>query len=178
MEWLDCKMLQTYQTLIVGTLGFLGVIITMLANAYLQRKQYERKIQHETNSLRVALKTELKANRQSFEGRIEQFQESDEYYTDALVQNRSDDKIYNRLLDNIGLLTEKEIEKVSEAYAFLAEVPYRIRIIVGTDAIGGFNDEFIRISKEHHETVNQIHQVALPIVSDAIDTIDERLKSA
>ena len=171
-------MLQAYQTLIVGTLGFIGVILTMLANAYMQRKQYERKILHEANSLRVALKTELNANRQSFKGRIEQFEERDEIYTDALIQNRSDDKIYTELLGLIGLLTEQEIEKVTEAYGLLAEIPYRIRIIVGTDGIGGFNDEFIRVKKEHHETVTKIHQVAIPVISQAIDTIDAHLKSA
>jgi hypothetical protein len=163
--------------LIVGTLGFVGVIITMLANAYMQRKQHERKIQHEANSLRVALKTELSANRQSFEGRIKRFEEPEEIYTDAIVQNRSNDKIYNELLSNIGLLTEQEVEMVTEAYALLAEIPYRIRIIVGTDGTGGYSDEFIRIPKEHHETVTKMHQMAVPIISQAIDAINGRLRS-
>src|SRR5260370_42427862 len=34
-----CEFLKTYQTLIVGFVGFLGVILTMLWNAYLQREQ-------------------------------------------------------------------------------------------------------------------------------------------
>ena len=167
-------MLQTYQTLIVGLLGFSGVIITMLANAKMQRMQYERKILHEAKSLRVALKSELNANRQSFEGRIKQFEEPIEF-GDALIQNRSNDKIYNELLSNIGLLTEQEIEKVTEAYALLSEIPYRIRIIVGTERIGGFNDEFINIPKGHHETVTKMHKMVVPIISQAIDG---HLKSA
>jgi len=170
-------MLQTYQTLIVGALGFIGVIITMLANAKMQRKQDERKILHEANSLRVALKTELNANRQSFEERIKQFEEPIEF-GDAFVQNRSDDKIFNELLSNIGLLTEQEIEKVTQAYALLAEIPYRIRIIVSTGEIGGFNDDFISIPKSHHETVTKMHKMTVPIISQAIDAIDAHLKSA
>lgn len=170
-------MLQAYQTLIVGLLGFTGVIVTMLWNANLQRKQYERKILHEANSLRVALKSELNAIRLSFEERIKQFEEPVEF-EDALIQNGSNDKIYNKLLNNIGLLTEQEIEKVTEAYALVAEIPYRIRIIVGTERIGGFNDEFIRIQKDHHETVTKMHKMAIPIISQAVDVIDGHLKTA
>lgn len=170
--------LETYQTLIVGTLGFVGVIVSLLANAYLQRKQYDREKLHKANSLRVALKTELRSNLESFESRIEQFEERNKVYTDALVQNRSNDSIYKELLTHIGLLTEQEVEKITAAYAFLTEIPYRIRILVGTDGIGGFNDEFIRIPKEHHEAVTGIHQVAIPIVTAAIEEIDKHLKSA
>jgi hypothetical protein len=38
-----CEFLKTYQTLIVGFVGFLGVILTMLWNAYLQREQEGRR---------------------------------------------------------------------------------------------------------------------------------------
>jgi hypothetical protein len=170
-------MLQTYQTLIVGALGFIGVIITMLANAKMQRQQYDIKMLHETNSLRVAIKTELNSNRQSFEERIAQFEEPVEF-GNALVQNRSNDKIYNELLSNIGLLTEHEIEKITQAYDLLAEIPYRIRIIVSTGEIGGFNDDFISIPKSHHETVTKMHKIAVPIISQAIEAIDAHLKPA
>ncbi|MGD2118239.1 MAG: hypothetical protein PVG66_07765 [Chromatiales bacterium] len=168
-------MLQTYQTLIVGALGFIGVIITMLANAKMQRQQYERKILHEANSLRIALKTELNGNRRSFEGRIKQFEEPVEF-GNALIQNRSNDKIYNELLSSIGLLTEYEVEQVTQAYDFLAEIPYRIRVIVSTGEIGGFNDDFISIPKSHQKTVKKIHEVAVPIISKAIEAIDVHLK--
>jgi hypothetical protein len=149
----------------------------MLANAKLQRMQYERKLLHEANSLRAALKSELNANLQAFEGRIEQFNEPTEY-DDALIQNRFDDKIFNELLSEIGLLTEQEIEKIIGAYGLLCEVPYRLRILVGTDKIGGFNDEFIRVTKNHQNLVTDMHKVAIPIIKQAIDTINVHLKPA
>ena len=170
-------MLQTYQTLIVGRLGFSGVIITMLANAKLQRRRYDRKLQYEANSLRAAIKSELSANRQAFEQRFAQFNEPTEY-EDALIQNKSNEKIYSELLSNIGLLTEQEIEKVIEAYALLAEIPYRVRILVGTDGVGGYKDEFIRVPKGHQEIVAEMHKMTIPVLSQAIDVIDAHLKSA
>jgi hypothetical protein len=50
-----CEFIETYQTLIVGFVGFGGVIIAMLGNARLQRKQDERRERREARALRTAL---------------------------------------------------------------------------------------------------------------------------
>jgi hypothetical protein len=58
-----CEFIETYQTLIVGFVGFGGVIIAMLGNARLQRKQDERRERREARALRTALIEELKQQR-------------------------------------------------------------------------------------------------------------------
>lgn len=144
----------------------------------MQRQQYAIKQRHEANSLRVALKMELLANRDSFERRVEQFEGPVEFGV-ALVQNRSNDKIYNELLSSIGLLTEQEVEKVTQAYSLLDEIPYRIKIVVstGTEPVR-FNEDFITIPKGHQDTVLQMHKMAIPTITQAIDEINAHLKSA
>ncbi|HEY1897011.1 MAG TPA: hypothetical protein VGG62_12090 [Terracidiphilus sp.] len=54
---------QQYQTLIVGILGFTGVMATLAINAWLARKAERRKIEHETRVLRIALTEEMKVQR-------------------------------------------------------------------------------------------------------------------
>src|SRR5258707_5733563 len=60
-----CEFIETYQTLIVGFVGFRGVIIAMLGNARLQRKQDERRERREATALRTALIEELKQQREA-----------------------------------------------------------------------------------------------------------------
>ena len=169
--------LQSYQTLFVGLLGFTGVILTMLENAKLQRNQHEKKLLHEANSLRVAIKSELSANKQAYELRIKQFNEP-EGHSDALLPNKATDKIYNELLSNIGLLTEEEIEKIINAYALISELSYRLRILVGTDNVGGYNNEFIRVKGGNLEIALQMHESILPEIIHAINTVEKHLKTA
>lgn len=167
-------MLQTYQILITGLLGFTGVIITMLWNAKAQRDQFERNIKHETNSLRAAIKSELKANKQAYELRIKQFNETSEY-SDALVPSKLINAIYRELVNKIGLLTDEEIEAIIEVYALMAELPYSMRILVGTDNVGGFNNEFIRVTKDKQDLVKKMHEKDLPAINKAMSTIGKYL---
>ena len=169
-------MIQSYQTLIVGLLGFSSVVITMLANAKLQRNQHDREILHEANSLRTALVSELNANINAYKLRIEQFNEPNRHSA-ALVPNYPKDSIYKELLNKIGLLSEKEIEKIINAYALLSELTYRIRILVGKDNVTGFNNESIRIGADNLEVVSKIHISILPELIKATDEIDTQLRN-
>ena len=55
--------IKSYQTVIVGVLGFLGVMATLAINAWLERKAERRRIEHETQILRTALIEEMKVQR-------------------------------------------------------------------------------------------------------------------
>ena len=169
--------LQSYQTLFVGLLGFTGVILTMLANAKLQRSQHERKFLHEANALRIALKSELSANKKAYELRIQQLNDP-KGHSDALFPNKSIDKIFNELIPNIGLLTEFEIEQIINAYALIEELPYGLRILVGTDNVGGFNNEFIRVQGDRLKVALKMHESALPEITKAISEIEKNHESA
>ena len=167
---------ETYQTFFTGLLGFTGVIVTMVVNANHQTKLQSRQMEHEVRSLRVALKSELVANKKSYEDRIQQLNEPREF-SHALVPNNTVDHIYKTLLDKIGLLSEDEVENLLKAYLLIAELPYRIRILVGTDSVGGFNDEFIRLNKDQQPIVLDMHKSFLPDIVKAIDSIEQHLNN-
>src|ERR1700722_373942 len=67
-----------YQTLIVGALGFIGVILTLLTNAALDRRQHTRQIEHERTALKAALSAELCIIRDSFDDRIKMIGQAQE----------------------------------------------------------------------------------------------------
>ena len=165
---------ETFQTLITGLLGFSGVIITMRVNAKNQRQLQVRQIEHDVKSVRVALKSELVANKKSYEGRIQQFNEPTDH-GEALIPNHTVDGVYQTLLHKIGLLSEEEVEKIHNAYLLMGELPYRLRIIVGTDNIGGHNDEFIRLNQNQLTIAARIHESFLPNIVEAIDSINQKL---
>lgn len=166
---------ETYQTFFTGLLGFTGVIVTMVVNAKHQTKLQSRQMEHEVSSLRVALKSELIANKNFYENRIQQLNESSEFSHDALLPNNTVDHVYKTLLDKLGLLSEDEVENILKAYLLIADLPYRIRILVGTDGIGGFNDEFIRLNKNQQPIVSDMHKRFLPEIIKAIDSIEQHL---
>ena len=176
---LNCilNIFETYQTFFTGMLGFAGVIITMIVSAKTQRKLQKDRIEHEKRALRVALKSELIATRNSYELRIDQLNEPGHENDDVLIQNKIVDGIYRTLLDKIGLLTEEEVEKILNAYLLMAELPYGIRILTGTDNIGGYENEFIRVKKHLQSTVEKMHKSYLPKINDAIESIDKQLNS-
>jgi hypothetical protein len=77
--WIACTagwLLREYQTLIVGALGFTGVIITLLANAALTRRQHARQVDHERSALKAALGAELSIIRDAYMDRIKTISEA------------------------------------------------------------------------------------------------------
>ncbi len=93
--------LTQYQTLIVGLLGFTGVILTLLTNARLNRKQHARQIEHERTALKAALSTELSIIRDTFRDRLEMIGEPTGSQGMWVPLDTMTD-VYGRVLDKIG----------------------------------------------------------------------------
>ncbi len=53
------EFIRFYQTVVVGVVGFLGVIISIIANGYFSRAQDDRKERREADALKIALIEEL-----------------------------------------------------------------------------------------------------------------------
>ena len=164
-------LLERFQTSLVGALGFTGVIITMVANAKIQRSLQATQREHEVLSLRTALLVELKENVQMYEARISNLSKADGMQH-ALMPNKVTNNIYQSSLTNIGLLSDKEVESVLRAYLLLEDVPYRLRILVGTSNVGGYNDEFIRIDADRQHDAMNIHEALLPTIREAVAALE------
>ena len=125
--------IKNYQTLIVGILGFIGVIATLVINAWLERKTERRRIEHQTRILRTALIEEMKVQRDALlhaaEGSKNAKNTSDGAKQDALTPLQRWADIFDNSLDRLGLLTSEEVAAVLDAYLPLKELTSKVRLL-------------------------------------------------
>lgn len=109
---------QELQVLIVGIIGFAGVMFTLSYTARQARKQRQEERRHDCETLRAALIEELIINRNALISHLEKVDESSETRA-YLVPTDSMDDVYRAFTDRIGLLSQAEVSKVMYAYLTL-----------------------------------------------------------
>jgi len=161
---------EKYQTFIVGILGFGGVIFTIYMNARLSRVQHERQVAHDREALRTAISSELGLIRKILSGRCEQVDGNDEV-SSAFYPEHISTEVYDHIMGNIGLLSQREIEAVIEAYALVNDLPIRLQLL-STDHDSSFDRPgYIYIDAKHAKTAIGIHKSFLPKIEQAIQTL-------
>ncbi len=116
-------LLRQFQTLVVGIVGFRGVIITLLVNARLSRLQHVRQVEHERTVVRTAPKAELQAVAQSYRGRIERLEDTHSHQRGgALLSLDSMTDVYESMIGHLGLLSESQVQAVLNAYLLVERV--------------------------------------------------------
>ena len=166
------KLLSEFQTLVVGIIGFAGIIITIYKTSKINRDQRKREILHEQNSIRNALITELESIRVTFEDRSE----SEENGQDWLIPKNVSTVIYEVLLPRIGLLSGIEIKRAMKAYLLVNETPIRLSLISGI-TMEGVPEGYMHIEKEYVKTARGIHQTFLNEINKAIEILTVNLNN-
>ena len=117
-----------YQTLLVGVLGFAGVIATLLINAWLQREQHKRDLQkarqertearaEAASALRSALYQELKILSATMKNSILSTDKVErEGFKDQVFTVVPGNEVYKTNIGKIDLLTSYEIQRIVVAY--------------------------------------------------------------
>ena len=155
-----------FQTLIVGVLGFSGVIITLFTNAWLNRKQHTRQIEHERTALKAALSTELSIIRDAFRDRIEMIRDATRTQGIWVPLDTMTD-VYTRLIEKIGLLSREQVDLVMRAYLLIRQMPERLRLIEGMRKIQP-GDGYLWVSSEHAGGARKMHENFLGDIERAI----------
>jgi len=175
--------IQTYQTLIVGILGFLGVIVTLAFNAWLARKAEQRKIDHETGILRTALIEEMKVQCDALlhasEGSAKAKEPSNLERQDALTPLQRWTDIFDSSIDKLGLLTSDEVAAVLDAYLPLKELTSKIRLLelrVPPDQRrveygDGPPQGYALVGNQDVLTLEQLHSIYVPAFDKAIQAL-------
>jgi hypothetical protein len=116
-----CAWVQDFQTLIAGTIGFAGVIITLVLNARQGRQQRRDERRHECQTLRAALIEELSVNRRSLVYNIEGVRKAGHLSEEGGFDVPTDpmDDAYRAFTHRIGLLPRAEVSKVMFDYLTL-----------------------------------------------------------
>jgi len=109
-----------FQTLIVGFIGFAGVIFTLWYNGNVAREQRRDERHHEREALRAALVEELKINRRSLKENADSLkQQPPKEEGGAFVPTDPMDDAYRSFVPRIGLLSQAEVTKVMGAHLSL-----------------------------------------------------------
>ena len=111
-------LLTEYQNLIVGSIGFAGVIFTLWFNSKEAREQRRDERQHEREALRAALTEELRINRHSLKENMDSLKQPKKV-GGAFVPTDPMDDAYRSFVPKIGLLSQAEVSKVMGAYLSL-----------------------------------------------------------
>ncbi|KPZ65998.1 hypothetical protein AN394_04184 [Pseudoalteromonas sp. P1-26] len=159
-----CELLQKYQILIAGCLGFSGVVVTILANGFFSRQQHKRELKSKTDSVRVAILSELEINLSSFEARIEQL--SKPINSDAHIPKTLFTDVYDTLLDQVGLLNDNQVSTVIKAYLLIKELPYFFQLYADDSKEG-----FVIVKTDKRKVIAEMHQIRLEPIKMAISSL-------
>jgi hypothetical protein len=162
--------LEDYQTLIVGALGFAGVISTLRYNARLAREQRRDERSHERQALRAALIEELQINREAaVENAASLKEEPETGPRDAFVPTDPMDDAYRAFIGRIGLLSRAEVGKVMRAYLLLRTCGTRLLLIGVPPATG---ENYVRVPSENVGRLAQLLEVPVRSIDEAIEVME------
>ena len=157
--------IETFQNLIVGIVGFTGVIFTLWFNAKVARDQRRDELEHERATLRSALAEELKINGDSLEGNLNSIRElPPDGKKGAFVPTDPMDDSYRSFVPRIGLLTEMEVHKVMNAYLYLRTYTARLFLIgVPPDT----SPRHVQVPPENLQRLVTEFEAAIPLIEQA-----------
>ena len=166
--------LERFQTLVVGALGFLGIIVTIATNAWLTRRQYSRQIKHEGDMLRVALRAELGIIRDAFVDRVNTLANAAPGHTSILIPLDTMTDAYSQLLEKIGLLSQDEIRAAMKAYLLVKQLPERMRLLQREHGAGVEKKApFAKIDGDLFNVISQMHKNYLEDIEAALSALSE-----
>lgn len=105
---------QRFQTILVGVLGFAGVILTLWYNARAVRRQGVRVLSNEQASICAALHAELTIRRDSIQKAIADFGAN--RVGEIIVPIKPMSAVYHAILPRIGVLSSRKVRVVMDAY--------------------------------------------------------------
>lgn len=168
------QFVKDFQSIIVGLIGFSGVIYTLRMNAQLSRKQHERTVKQEREVLRTALRAELELIRKSFSNNASSIEEDEE--SDAFYPSESHTIIYQNFVGKLGLLSPKEVSAVIEAYTLTHEAPTRLRLLSSEHEPSYDKPGYIFIKSNHCKTASGVYKSFLPAIEEAIQKLGDAHK--
>ncbi len=166
----EYQLLKDFQTLIVGVIGFGGVVLTLLANSWMSRRKQTQLIEHETCSLRTALIAELEQIEKSFKAKAIPVKE-EEQPSGAFHPKETQLPIYENFVGKFGLLTKEEVSVVIKAYNLVNEAPTRIQLLSVNQHPSFEKPGYSFVGPEHEESASGIYANFVKEISNAIATL-------
>ena len=158
---------ERYQTGIVGIVGFAGVIITLVVNSRLAKREREAALDTEQGFMRVALAEELEIIKTAL---TEGQKHCDKALVDGqglLVPIDAMSSAYESLLPRIGVFPREHVRKVMQAY--LTHMEYRKNLALLPNAEFDGHRVYVQHGAVAH--FKEMTENVLPIIDEAIDIL-------
>ncbi len=155
-------------TLVVGLVGFAGVILTLFVNAKIGRQQQRASIQHETEAVQVALSVELEIIRESLSEDLPKLKQppgGDQLL--AIPRHRNIDS-YKSYIPKLGLLTIEQLRKVQHAYLMIQDLSQRFTILA-EKPIGEIH---LILDQQYSDVVRRNYEQLIDLIDEAIDCLN------
>ena len=115
-------LLEKFQTGIVGLIGFAGVIVTLVVNARLSRRNLRETHDHDRDTLARGLLAELRSSRRSLDRNLQQLRCLDPVIHPGLnMPAHNATPVFDSSIARLGLLPNECIDPVLNAYLCLKE---------------------------------------------------------
>jgi hypothetical protein len=167
------ELAKDFQSLMVGVVGFVGVIVTLWRNARLQRQLEERREDREAGALRTALIEELKQQREALRDTADSLataQTSQDETQGSLIPLERFDTVFRRSLERLGLLERREVSAVFEAYLPLPRLTWRLRRL---EELERLDADPVSLTRKYYETAAKMHAQRLPAIDAAIAELEK-----
>ncbi len=154
-------------TVVVGVLGFIGIIVTLIVNAWLVRRERQETLKQERTAMRTALVEELKILKLSLENGIEAIEkaEQDESTGRVIVPTDTISDVYNAFVPKIGMLTSQEVGKVILAYLTIQELSKNLILLPGATIL---DEHRVHVPRNSFAYLIEMQKSVLPKLDDAI----------
>jgi hypothetical protein len=161
--------LETFQTLIVGTIGFAGVVYTIYKNAQIAREQTESIRSHDRDAFRAAIYCELETIKEMFETVAKGLRANQSPF--VILPESVPINVYASLRSKIGLLTTEEITPIIKAYLLIEELTIRLKVLSAHSEKSAPYEGYIYIGKEHVKDAGEMHESFLIKINEALNAI-------
>jgi hypothetical protein len=162
--------IKAFQTGIVGVIGFAGVIITLVVNAWLTRSERRAVVEDRLRALKLALTEELKVIKTAYVAGATQLRSVPANKFCAIPTAR-----LNGLFDShqreLGLLPPKALEKVLGAYLSHDQVATNLLILATPDSQVR-NGKLLTIPAEHCDIAAKIYEGMVAPIDEAIRELE------
>ncbi len=164
--------LERFQAGIVGIVGFLGVIVTLIVNAWIARSRDRDARNHERRSLSRALLAELRSYRQSVAGSVEGLAKDDLADGDLLIPSTGPTPVFDAYVGKLGLLDSETVSPVVNAYTVLKEFDRVLVLFSGPSD----NNLFRGVERKRLEAVKRLFGGMVPTLDAAIVALEREVQ--
>ncbi len=162
-----------FQSLIVGIIGFSGVMLTLYINARIGRTNIKNGIEHERNMLKNALSSELDFSLTLFQKMVTPSNMAGQK-VNAFYPEETPQLVYKAFISKLGLLSSEQAAAVITAYALINELPMRLMLFSDSASSENSKKGYIYISENHEKNALNSYKMCIPSIEHALESLKNK----